>query len=56
MIDTVFHVPPEKLDRLRTGYRPNADRLEVYDHAAKSGWSAPPAFPAGDNGLVSDGG
>jgi CubicO group peptidase (beta-lactamase class C family) len=53
MIDTAFHVPPGKLHRLTNGYRPNADRLEVYDDAARSGWSASPAFPAGDAGLVS---
>jgi CubicO group peptidase (beta-lactamase class C family) len=53
MIDTAFYVPPEKLDRLPTGYRPNAGRLEVYDDAARSSWNVPPAFPAGDAGLVS---
>ncbi len=53
MADTAFHVPPDKLDRLAAAYRPNAGALELYDDAANGGWSAPPAFPAGDAGLVS---
>ena len=53
MVDTAFHVPPEKLDRLPTGYRPMAGSLEAYDEPARSGWCTPPAFPAGDAGLVS---
>ncbi len=53
MVDTAFHVPPEKLDRLPTGYRPNAGLLEAYDDPARSGWGTLPAFPAGDSGLVS---
>jgi CubicO group peptidase (beta-lactamase class C family) len=53
MVDTAFHVPPEKLDRLPTCYRPNAGSQEAYDEPARSGWGTPPAFPAGDAGLVS---
>ena len=52
MVDTAFHVPPEKLDRLPTGYRPNADALEAYDDPVRSAWGTPPTFPAGDAGLV----
>jgi CubicO group peptidase (beta-lactamase class C family) len=53
MKDTSFFVPPDKLDRLPVGYLPKPGGLEVYDEAATSAWSKPPAFPAGDAGLVS---
>jgi CubicO group peptidase (beta-lactamase class C family) len=53
MQDTAFYVPPDKRDRLASAYRPGASGLELYDDAAQSRWSAPPALPAGDSGLVS---
>jgi CubicO group peptidase (beta-lactamase class C family) len=53
MTDTAFHVPAAKRDRLTDGYRRIGDVLVRYDAAASSGWGAPPAFPAGDSGLVS---
>jgi len=53
MKDTAFCVPVAKLDRLPACYRPTADGLALYDQAADSAWSKPPAFPAGDAGLVS---
>ncbi len=55
MKDTGFYVPAEKLDRFPDCYRghPATGALEIYDAAADSQWSRPPAFPAGSGGLVS---
>jgi len=55
MKDTRFHVPPEKLGRLVTGYATNfqTGAVEVYDPAEGGQWSRPPAFPSGAGGLVS---
>jgi CubicO group peptidase (beta-lactamase class C family) len=53
MTDTGFHVPPEKLGRLPTCYRPTPEGLLLYDDPADSAWARPPAFPQGDAGLVS---
>ena len=53
MKDTAFFVPPSKLDRLSACYRPTAEGLALYDQATDSAWGKPPAFPAGDAGLVS---
>jgi len=55
MVDTAFSVPAAKLGRLATGYQDNPETgaLEVYDPAAGSQWSRPPAFPSGAGGLVS---
>ena len=54
MKDTGFFVPPDKLDRLVTAYRPaKVGRLEVLDDPQTGGWSRPPKFEPGDNGLVS---
>jgi CubicO group peptidase (beta-lactamase class C family) len=55
MKDTVFSVPPEKLDRLTTAYwtDPRSGGRAVYDPAAGGQWSRPPAFPSGAGGLVS---
>nr|WP_042198609.1 serine hydrolase domain-containing protein [Kibdelosporangium sp. MJ126-NF4]CEL23447.1 Beta-lactamase class C and other penicillin binding proteins [Kibdelosporangium sp. MJ126-NF4]CTQ96828.1 Beta-lactamase class C and other penicillin binding proteins [Kibdelosporangium sp. MJ126-NF4] len=49
MVDTAFWVPPEKLDRFTSYYRPG---LELVD-APDGQWSTPPAFPSGGGGLVS---
>jgi CubicO group peptidase (beta-lactamase class C family) len=55
MKDTGFSVHATKLDRLATSYRTNPETgaLELYDEAAGSQWSRPPAFPSGAGGLVS---
>ncbi|MFE0018582.1 serine hydrolase domain-containing protein [Mesorhizobium sp. NPDC059054] len=53
MKDTAFYVPPSKLERLVTAYRPKDGSLEVWDDPATGGWSRPPAFEQGDGGLVS---
>jgi CubicO group peptidase (beta-lactamase class C family) len=43
MVDTGFHVPPEKRDRLAAYHGPLDDAL----------WTEPPVFPSGAGGLVS---
>ncbi len=55
MRDTGFWVPPEKIDRLATSYRPDpaGGGLSVFDESAGGQWSRPPAFPSGAAGLVS---
>lgn len=53
MRDTAFYVPPTKIERLVTAYRPKDGSLEVWDAPATGGWSKPPAFEQGDGGLVS---
>jgi CubicO group peptidase (beta-lactamase class C family) len=55
MADTGFSVPEAKLDRLADSYwtSPETGALKVYDKAAGSQWSCPPAFPSGGGGLVS---
>ncbi|MGH3319964.1 MAG: serine hydrolase domain-containing protein [Streptosporangiaceae bacterium] len=55
MVDTGFHVPAEKLDRLATSYwvSPETGSVELYDDAEGGQWSRPPAFPSGAGGLVS---
>lgn len=51
MVDTAFHVPAEKLDRLITGYM-NQDGKLVPFEPYNGLYAKPPAFPAGDSGLV----
>jgi CubicO group peptidase (beta-lactamase class C family) len=55
MIDSGFTVPPEKLGRLPTLYMPDPQTgaLSVFDEAANSWWSRPPAFADGSGWLVS---
>ncbi len=55
MMDTGFHVPAEKLDRLPPSYMvdPATEALTVHDDPGDSLWARPPAFPAGGGGLVS---
>jgi CubicO group peptidase (beta-lactamase class C family) len=55
MKDTAFSVPEEKLDRLATCYKTDADtgRLVVFDEARGGRWARPPVFPSGGGGLVS---
>ena len=53
MVDTGFHVPPDKLDRFTSYYRVGASGgLDLVD-APDGQWSRPPAFPSGAGGLVS---
>jgi CubicO group peptidase (beta-lactamase class C family) len=50
--DTAFWIPPEKLGRAVTGYMPQDGKLELFD-PPDGMYAQPPAFPAGDSGLVS---
>lgn len=53
MKDTGFFVPPDKIGQFSTGYvRGEAGELNLYD-PPDGAYAAPPAFPAGDSGLVS---
>ena len=52
MVDTAFHLPPQKRPRLATGYRQTSSGLAVekpmlFDH------EAPPALASGGGGLIS---
>jgi CubicO group peptidase (beta-lactamase class C family) len=55
MNDTGFSVPPDKIDRLVTGYVSNFETgaPELYDEAVGGQWSREPAFPSGAGGLAS---
>jgi CubicO group peptidase (beta-lactamase class C family) len=53
MTDTAFFAPAAKIDRLPAEYRRHNGQLVRYDDPANSAWAKPPAFPAGDSGLVS---
>jgi CubicO group peptidase (beta-lactamase class C family) len=54
MQDTTFHVPPEKLDRFATNYRPGEqDGIEVLDKPETSRYAKPTRCPAGGMGSVS---
>jgi CubicO group peptidase (beta-lactamase class C family) len=54
MVDTAFHVPQEKLDRLTDCWRLDAERGKVlYDRADESSWRQPPTLISGGGGLVS---
>ena len=46
MVDTGFHVPAAKLDRLATAYRTGEAGLEVADPAAGGDYDHPPLFPS----------
>jgi CubicO group peptidase (beta-lactamase class C family) len=48
MVDTGFHVPPEKLDRLPPYYQ-----SELGPPVPERHWVEPPVFPSGGGGLVS---
>lgn len=52
MADTGFHVPAGKLDRLITGYMNQGGKLVPFE-PYNGMYARPPAFPAGDSGLVS---
>ena len=54
MVDTAFHVPANKIDRLPACYYFNrkTNTLDLYDQAENSAWSAAPPFESGGGGLV----
>ena len=52
MADTAFYAPPGKQARLAESYTPTPEGLQPYA-TSKTAWKTPPAFPAGDAGLVS---
>jgi CubicO group peptidase (beta-lactamase class C family) len=52
LTDTAFSVPPEKVSRVVTGYIRRGEEWSVFD-TPDGRYSRPPAFPAGDSGLVS---
>jgi len=52
MSDTAFWVPAGKVSRVVTGYTRHTGKWEVFD-TPDGRYSRPPAFPAGDSGLVS---
>jgi CubicO group peptidase (beta-lactamase class C family) len=52
MVDTGFHVPVDKLERLTSYYKADqAGALELAD-GPDGQWSTPPAFPLGNGGLA----
>ncbi len=54
MVDTAFHVPPDKAHRLGDAWAWREGKgAVVYDSGSKSAWSAPPKLLAGGAGLVS---
>jgi CubicO group peptidase (beta-lactamase class C family) len=54
MVDTAFHVPAEKIERLASNYERMPDKkLRVADDRAKSLYAEPPAYLSGGGGLVS---
>jgi CubicO group peptidase (beta-lactamase class C family) len=54
MVDTDFHVPPEKHHRLAANYQPaKGGRMALFDDPAKSSYLKPPSFISGGGGLVS---
>lgn len=53
MVDTAFHVAPEKHDRFAANYERGADkRLKLLDDPATSAFSKPVAFKSGGGGLT----
>lgn len=53
MVDTGFHVPPEKADRLAACYNATPNGLVLQDDPATSPYLAPPSLVSGGGGLVS---
>lgn len=54
MVDTAFHVPPEKIGRLGDCWAFQQGKgATLYDKGEKSAWSTPPKLQAGGAGLVS---
>jgi CubicO group peptidase (beta-lactamase class C family) len=56
MVDTAFHVPASKLDRLATSYQPKeGGGLEIANASETSRFAKPTNCPSGGGGLVSGG-
>jgi CubicO group peptidase (beta-lactamase class C family) len=54
MVDTDFHVPPEKIDRFAANYTPGENgALKLIDDPAESRYGAPRRLCSGGGGLVS---
>lgn len=54
MVDTGFHVPPEKLHRLSDCWQLDPERGTIlFDEAASSRWATPPQLASGGGGLLS---
>ena len=54
MVDTGFHVPPEKIGRFAANYERGPDRkLRLLDDPASSNYAQPQTFYSGGGGLVS---
>ncbi len=54
MVDSGFHVPPEKIDRFATCYGPAAKGgLKIVDHPSTSRFARPAKLHSGGGGLVS---
>src|SRR4051812_8587940 len=54
MVDTDFHVPPEKIERFAANYAPGEDgHLKLIDDPLESGYGAPRRLCSGGGGLVS---
>ena len=55
MVDTGFHVPPDKLSRLSIAHMPDAvtGKPILHDHPNSSPWTQPKSVPSGSAGLVS---
>lgn len=53
MVDTDFHVPPEKHDRLAANYQPVKGGMKLFDDPETSSYLKPPGFISGGGGLVS---
>jgi CubicO group peptidase (beta-lactamase class C family) len=54
MVDTAFHVPPEKIHRLTDAWMLDPERgTMIYDKAERSSWGEAPTFVSGGGGLVS---
>jgi len=55
MVDTGFHVPEEKRDRLSVAHMPDpkTGKRVLADHPSKSPWNEPKTVPSGSAGLVS---
>ncbi|MFM8939065.1 MAG: serine hydrolase domain-containing protein [Phenylobacterium sp.] len=53
MVDTAFHVAPEKIDRFCANYQRGADKtLKLIDDPANSQYTREPAFKSGGGGLT----
>ncbi|MCY3934213.1 MAG: serine hydrolase [Acidobacteria bacterium] len=57
MVDTAFHVPDEKLDRLAVNYAPTPEGgIVVFDDPEASAYRKPPKVEMGGSGLVATAG